>query len=391
MLRTGHRRMGPAGATRAATGRGSKWRLSAICLAALAPLGCAEFMTPTSVTGKSGGSMASQQAVPYNGPKVRVAVMRFDNKSGAGAEVRHSGTTIQTNAANAREVLNTTYADPIGSGMSDMLVTALGQTGAFILVERGALGDVMAEQDLGASGRVRGATAAASGQIEGADFLIYGAVTEYLENQASVAGGVGHNPLRAVSDPTVSAGRIFSQVLAEQAMAAFGSQDHVAIDLRVVDSRTGRIVGTTSIEGKARDLGVAMGGRFGQTLVDFGGQYQTPIQKAVRACAIKGANYIADLTLADPNLIHSSGAPANAATGAIPAGQPHVNQAAPAGLGMTVRQPSALIRLKPSKESMTIREVPRGEKLTVLAEDGEWVRVVYDGDEGWTRKMNFSD
>jgi curli biogenesis system outer membrane secretion channel CsgG len=263
--------------------------------------GCADVSrvmtgSPT-ITSTSPQSVYQVQAEPYNGPKARVAVMKFENKTGVYYEASRSGTTIQVVDPSAGQEKTVTVRDPIGEGMREQLITALAQTNAFILLERQALKDIMKEQELGASGRVRSETAPTIGELEGADFLIYGAVTEYLPSQASVAIGGGIGALPRPSDPTVSPGNVFVQILARKAVASFMQQDHVAIDLRIVDARTGRIVNATSVEARPRDLGAALGGMFGETLLGIGGQYQTPIQKAVRACMIKAANWIAENTL----------------------------------------------------------------------------------------------
>jgi len=59
-------------------------------------------------------------------------------------------------------------------GLQQMLLTELGQNGALRIVERSILRDLMAEQDLGASGRVDAQTAARLGQIVGARYAITG-------------------------------------------------------------------------------------------------------------------------------------------------------------------------------------------------------------------------
>jgi TolB-like protein len=59
-------------------------------------------------------------------------------------------------------------------GLQQMLLTELGQNDAMRVVERGILRDLMAEQDLGASGRVDAQTAARLGRIVGARYAITG-------------------------------------------------------------------------------------------------------------------------------------------------------------------------------------------------------------------------
>ena len=83
------------------------------------------------------------------------------------------------------------YAMLIGDGMADMLTTALVNSGRYIVLERESLDTVLTEQDLGASGRIRSDTAAAIGEIEGAELLIVAAVTEFDGNSGGTSGSIG--------------------------------------------------------------------------------------------------------------------------------------------------------------------------------------------------------
>ncbi len=212
--------------------------------------GYCEFLNSSKITSSSPQTIEQAQSQAY-GTRPTIAVMEFDNKTGS---YGHMG--------------------PIGSGFKEQLVTALTQTNAFIVLERQAIKDVLGEQDFGASGRVRQGTASEIGEIEGANFLIYGAITEYQANQAHVGGGVGVYSLPGL-------------------MGSMFKQNHVAIDIRIVDSRTSRILNATSVEGKAGDIGASFGGQFGGLLAGIGGGYKTPIQKAIRSCMIKAVNWIA--------------------------------------------------------------------------------------------------
>lgn len=238
---------------------------------------------PTNVTSSPPTTIGDVQRTWY-GEKARVAVMEFDNKTGVDFQVSHS-------------MKGTTVGNPVGQGMKEQLVTALMQTGAFIVLERQALEDVMREQDIGASGRIKRETAAAIGEIEGAEFLIYGAVTEYTPSQASLSAGVGVDPLFGAMGAGPGAS-LFGILAKRAAVAAFANQDHVAIDIRLVDAKTGRVVNATSVEGSPQDLGGSLGGIFGSVLLGVSMQSQTPMQKAVRACIIKAVNWIADNCLA---------------------------------------------------------------------------------------------
>lgn len=168
-------------------------------------LGAATVQADTTVRVRDTGgpSIDQVQAMDAHGPQARIAVARFENKS-----------------ADSRSWWN----PQIGDGMADMLTTALVNTGRFIVLERGeALEDILGEQDLGASGRVRADTAAPIGEMEGAELLVVAAVTEFDENSGGTRGGLGG-----------FGGRVLG------AIAGGTKSAHMAIDLRLVDARTSR-------------------------------------------------------------------------------------------------------------------------------------------------------
>src|SRR5690625_4667385 len=197
----------------------------------------------------SGPGMTDAKLAAYDGPQARIAVARFENKTGA------SGKWWNTS---------------IGDGMADMLTTALFNSGRFIVLERQAVDDVISEQDLGASGRVRGETAAAIGEIEGAELLVVAAVTEFDENTSGTRGSATGSRI----------GRIVGSI------SGGSSSAHMAIDLRIIDTNTSRILAATSVEGKAKDfdIGGALAGYTGRH--SLGGALSswenTPREKALR-------------------------------------------------------------------------------------------------------------
>ena len=213
--------------------------------------------TPTAkVTSGGGPSISQAQQEAYNGPKARIAVAQFKDKTGKGW-----------------------WSGQIGDGMADMLATSLFNTNRYIVLERHILGDVLAEQDLGASGRVKKQTAAPIGQIEGAELLITGAVTEFEPGASGAGGDIGG-----------TVGRVVGGVL-----GAF-KKAHIAIDVRVVDTRTSRLVAATSVEGEATDYnlgGLAIGSSVGGSL---GGYSKTPMEKAVRVALGEAVNFIVSQT-----------------------------------------------------------------------------------------------
>ncbi len=323
-------------------------------------------MAPTNVTSSTPSSVRSQQLEPYNGPKARVAVMDFEDKSGAW-----------------------TGDNPVGSGLKEQLVTALSQSGAFIILERERMEDVLVEQDMATTGRFRREAVARMGDMEGAEFLIYGAVTEYQTDQA------GADLSTAYANPT---GTLISTLID----AAF-KQDHVAIDIRLVDARTGRVVNSTSVEGKARDLGGRLEGNFAPVLLATQGNYRTPMQKAVRACMIRAVDWIAVNSFAQgvsrpaaPRTVQRGGegdeaTPVPAA--AVPTytrSDDSESDTAPI-MTLKIKSESAQLRFKPSESSTVLKTLPEGTPVEVLGGENGWVEVNLPGSDlvGWILQSDF--
>ena len=223
--------------------------------------GCQTTPTAKVTSGEGGPSIGEARSEAYDGPKARIAVSQFTDKTAKGGGLRHW------------------WNPEIGDGMRDMLATALFNTNRFIVLERQMLDEVMAEQDLGASGRVKEETAAAIGEIEGAELIVTGAITEFEPASGGVGGGVGG-----------VFGRVFG------AVAGGLKKSHIAIDLRVVDTRTSRIVAATSVEGEARDTnlgGLLVGSSVGGGL---GGYSNSSMEKAVRIALGAAVDFIVTKT-----------------------------------------------------------------------------------------------
>ncbi len=238
---------------------------------------------PSTISAQTyGQSLNDAQAVPYDGPQARIAVARFENKS-----------------SDSRSW----YNPQIGDGMADMLTTALVNSGRYIVLERESLDVVLNEQDLGASGRIRQGSEAAIGEIEGAELLIVAAVTEFEGNAGGAQGGLGG-----------FGGRVLGAVTGGTRSA------HMAIDLRVVDARTSRVLAATSVEGTARDfnVGAAAGGYFRSGGALGGGLsawQNTPREKALRDVINKSVDYVVSVTPAE-YLRHGDTQPVAAQTAA---------------------------------------------------------------------------
>ncbi len=102
------------------------------------------------------GIFGFAMALETQGPKKRVAIVDFENKTAYGQE-------------------------KLGQATSDILTTELVKTKRFIVVEREALDKVLTEQKLGFSGVVDEVTAAKTGRILGAQAIVTGAISEFGE------------------------------------------------------------------------------------------------------------------------------------------------------------------------------------------------------------------
>src|SRR6185295_6975736 len=86
----------------------------------------------------------------YTGPKRRVGIVDFENK--------------------------TAYGTRLGSSASDILVTELVKSGKFIVVERDKMAKLMEEQKLGMTGAIDPKTAASVGKIMGLNAIVTGSI-----------------------------------------------------------------------------------------------------------------------------------------------------------------------------------------------------------------------
>lgn len=323
----------------------------ALLLFFLSLWGCAAISEMTApkakVTSGGGPSMAEAQMEAYNGPKARIAVSRFTDKTGKGW-----------------------WTGAIGDGMADMLATALFNTNRFIVLERQTLQDVLVEQDLGAAGRIRGETAAPIGQIEGAELLVAGAVTEFEPGSSGVGGGIGGG----------SWGSVVGGVLGAI------QKSHVAIDLRVIDTKTSRIIAAASVEGEATDFslgGLLLGSNVGGGL---GGYSKTPIEKAIRVALGEAINFVVSRTpqqyyhYTDSSSTGPGSTPRTSATETPE--EPY--QAFSSPKTMYVKGTKANIRGGAGKGYNIVTTVEMGESLTTIGKKGSWYHVrLGNGREGY--------
>lgn len=159
----------------------------------------------------------------------------------------------------------------VGRELSGMLTNELASTKKFSMIERQKLSSVLGEQDLAASGRVSGTKAAKMGKMVGAQYLVTATVTSFESNVNSTGGGISY---KGVS------------------LGGKKKKAYIAVDLRVVDSTTGEIVDTRTVEARSGGMGF----RVGLSRNGFGGalanEKKTPTGKAIRAVVAEIASYL---------------------------------------------------------------------------------------------------
>jgi len=208
---------------------------------ALLLVGCAPSAT---VTKGGGATIGEAQAEHYDGPKARIAVGTIVDKTSAAPLKSLSFQLSRITVSDSNSPVPD--ANGVLSGIRDMLTTALFQSNRYIVLERATLSDALVEQEFSTSGKVGEASRIPMGQIEGAELLVVGALTAF---NPGIAGGVGFPvpiPLNKRGDMAI---------LDVQMRKGFA-----AMDLRVIDTRTARIVASVAVEGSSYKFGAAVSG-----------------------------------------------------------------------------------------------------------------------------------
>lgn len=191
------------------------------------------------VSSDNGPTVAAAQAEPFDGYKPRIAVTPFERKTSKGG-------------------------GGMGSALADMLADSLFNTNRFIVLERERLDEVMDEQDLADNSRFRQETVAPRGELEGAELLIKGTITQF--------------------EPDCRGGSL---------LLIGAKQSCVAITLRIIDVKSGRIVNSTTVEGTSGTGGVGLVFTRSTLPIGLGAWNKTPMEKALRQCIEKAVNHIA--------------------------------------------------------------------------------------------------
>lgn len=155
----------------------------------------------------------------YTGPKRRIGVVEFENKSAYGQ-------------------------GRLGGSAADILITELVKSGKFIVVERDRMNKILEEQKLQTQGTIDSQTAVQLGQIMGLEAIVVGAVSQFGVKKEG-------------SDYLITQSK---QQVAE-----------VTVDIRLIDAQSGQVLMADSGKGRAKSrkgsfLGMGTTGAYDETL-----------------------------------------------------------------------------------------------------------------------------
>jgi len=122
-----------------------------------------------------------------------------------------------------------------GTGVSDMLASALVKSGKFVVVERKEIDKVLQEQKMGLSGVITEETAPQVGRMLGVDMIVVGSVSELGTQDRSIGGGIS----------------VFGAGVNTKTARA-------AVDIRLVNTTTGEIIAAETEEGTESTVGVGV-------------------------------------------------------------------------------------------------------------------------------------
>jgi len=209
----------------------------------------------------------------YQGPKVRVAVSKVGNTSSVGSYQYNNNQGYSSDISFAFQTV------PV-NGIEAMITDVMHRTGRFRMVERQAIGNVMQEQDFGASGRVAQPSAAKIGDILGAEYLIEAIITSYEPGTNASSVNVGG----------LASGTKLGSVLGGLSVGSRTAM--IGMNFRLIDATTSEVIFTNQVDREIKESGIGFGaGGYsgGGALGGFIGQYsKTPIGQAVTAAINEG-------------------------------------------------------------------------------------------------------
>jgi curli biogenesis system outer membrane secretion channel CsgG len=201
----------------------------------------------------------------WTGIKKRLAVVDLELKVSA------TTTTDPTSGGgmSTTQTINIPPPTDFGTGMTEMLTTSLVESNRFVVLERKAMDDILAEQRREGIDPEQGIQPQ---KLLGAQYLVRGAITEFTFRRSSV-GGTG--------------------VLGRQlGVSSAKTEAMVALDIRIYDTTTGQILDSVRGEGRAQASATAANVEYKDLKFGGSGFNESPLGKATREAITKAVTEI---------------------------------------------------------------------------------------------------
>lgn len=161
----------------------------------------------------------------------------------------------------------------LGSAFKDMLAREVALNTKVEIFERDRINDIYeGEHNLVNS---EASAPLKSGKFKKARFTLVGAVTEYEYCAGSTGGSIGIGKVAG----------IFGQTLPDIEVGLSKSKAKVGVDLRLIDTVTGRIVRTSTAQGERLSSGVKIESDY----ASFGDAQKSPMGEAIREAIAKAS------------------------------------------------------------------------------------------------------
>lgn len=170
---------------------------------------------------------SAPSAAQLQAQKKRVIVDEFD---------------YSTVKSSVQAVFNT--QQDIGKGIRAMLIKRIADANNLVVVERAKIQNIMKEQDLNASNRVKQGSGARVGNISGADAMLSGDIVVFGRDDKK---------------RSVKGGGLFGSVIGGIAASKNEDKAVVVIDYRLIDAETSEVIATGEAKGESVRKGNALG------------------------------------------------------------------------------------------------------------------------------------
>jgi len=201
----------------------------------------------------------TDQIPPIAGPKRVVAVAGFD-----------SGVSQSS--------VNSSW--DVSAGLRSMLITALTESGRFIVAERSQIQAVLAEQEMKASGAVNPQTGPEVGQVIGVNGYVVGSVISF--GSQDKGGGLSLGASGGI------VGSLFGGAVSQQSASG-----DVTIDVRYVDATTSEVLETHRVSEPVKSSSWDISAGYKGISLGTNQFYKTPLGEASRRAITKAVQFIA--------------------------------------------------------------------------------------------------